>query len=84
MMDGHEVTVVDNFFTGRKKNVEHWIGHPNFELIHSDIVHPLFIEGNVKVLKVSARLAFFSLYEPPHEKTNNPHMRKQRCRSAWQ
>lgn len=24
MMDGHEVTVMDNFFTGRKKNVEHW------------------------------------------------------------
>lgn len=44
MMEGHEVTVVDNFFTGRKKNVEHWIGHQNFELIHSDIVHPLFIE----------------------------------------
>lgn len=44
MMLGHEVTVVDNFFTGRKKNVEHWIGHQNFELIHSDIVHPLFIE----------------------------------------
>ena len=24
MQDGHEVTVIDNFFTGRKKNVEHW------------------------------------------------------------
>lgn len=24
MKDGHEVTVIDNFFTGRKKNVEHW------------------------------------------------------------
>lgn len=44
MLQGHEVTVVDNFFTGRKKNVEHWIGHPNFELIHADIVNPLFIE----------------------------------------
>ena len=45
MMQGHEVTVVDNFFTGRKKNVEHWIGHENFELIHADIVNPLYIEG---------------------------------------
>lgn len=44
MMDGHEVIVVDNFFTGRKRNVEHWIGHENFELIHHDIVNPLFIE----------------------------------------
>ncbi len=45
MFDGHEVTVVDNFFTGRKTNIEHWIGHPNFELINHDIVNPLFIEG---------------------------------------
>lgn len=44
MMEGHEVIVVDNFFTGRKRNVEHWIGHENFELIHHDIVNPLFIE----------------------------------------
>jgi hypothetical protein len=26
MKQGHEVTVVDNFFTGRRRNVEHWIG----------------------------------------------------------
>lgn len=45
MMDGHEVTVVDNFFTGRKRNVEHWLGHENFELINHDVVEPLYIEG---------------------------------------
>lgn len=44
MVQGHEVIVVDNFFTGRKRNVEHWLGHENFELIHHDIVNPLFIE----------------------------------------
>ncbi|XP_071839839.1 UDP-glucuronic acid decarboxylase 1-like isoform X2 [Apostichopus japonicus] len=44
MEDGHEVTVVDNFFTGRKRNVEHWIGHPNFEMINHDVVNPLMIE----------------------------------------
>nr|CAD7195837.1 unnamed protein product [Timema douglasi] len=44
MIAGHEVIVADNFFTGRKRNVEHWIGHENFELIHHDIVNPLFIE----------------------------------------
>ncbi|XP_053671819.1 UDP-glucuronic acid decarboxylase 1 [Anopheles nili] len=44
MMQGHEVIVADNFFTGRKRNVEHWLGHENFELIHHDIVNPLFIE----------------------------------------
>ncbi|KAK2714540.1 hypothetical protein QYM36_008936 [Artemia franciscana] len=44
MEEGHEVIIADNFFTGRKRNVENWIGHPNFELIHHDIVNPLLIE----------------------------------------
>lgn len=44
MLAGHEVIVVDNFFTGRKRNVEHWIGHENFELVHHDIVRPLYLE----------------------------------------
>lgn len=44
MMAGHEVTVVDNYFTGRKRNIEHWLGHPNFEIINHDVVEPLFIE----------------------------------------
>jgi len=45
MLMGHEVTVVDNFFTGRKRNVEHWIGHENFELITHDVITPLHLEG---------------------------------------
>ena len=36
---GHEVIVADNFFTGRKRNVEHWLYHDNFELINHDIVN---------------------------------------------
>jgi NADPH:quinone reductase-like Zn-dependent oxidoreductase len=31
MMEGHEVIVLDNFFTGQKKNIEHWLQHPNFK-----------------------------------------------------
>ena len=44
MLQGHEVVVADNFFTGRKRSVEHWIGHPNFELLNHDMINPLFIE----------------------------------------
>jgi hypothetical protein len=33
MMEGHEVIVVDNFFTGQKKNVAHWFHHPNFRYV---------------------------------------------------
>jgi UDP-glucuronate decarboxylase len=41
MLDGHRVTVCDNFHTGRKANVEHWIGHPNFKLIEQDVANEL-------------------------------------------
>jgi UDP-glucuronate decarboxylase len=44
MMDGHEVFVVDNYFTGRKRNIEQWLGHENFEMLHQDIVNPLYLE----------------------------------------
>ncbi|KAH9520920.1 UDP-glucuronic acid decarboxylase 1, variant 2 [Dermatophagoides farinae] len=44
LSDGHEVIVADNFYTGRRSNIEHWLGHPNFELLHHDIVNPLYVE----------------------------------------
>ncbi|XP_068686684.1 UDP-glucuronic acid decarboxylase 1-like [Montipora foliosa] len=44
LIAGHEVTVADNFFTGRKRNIEHWIGHENFELLNHDVVEPLLLE----------------------------------------
>lgn len=44
MLLGHEVTVLDNFFTGFKTTVSHWVGHPNFELVRHDVVEPFMIE----------------------------------------
>jgi len=44
MLMGHEVIVLDNFFTGRKRNIQHWIGHPHFELVRHDVVDPYMIE----------------------------------------
>ena len=32
MTQGHVVYVLDNLFTGQRKNIEHWIGHPNFQV----------------------------------------------------
>merc|ERR1712203_128894 len=43
-MQGHEVIVVDNFFTGQKKNINHWIHHPNFTLLVHDVVEPILLE----------------------------------------
>lgn len=44
MLLGHEVTVIDNFFTGSKTTVSHWIGHPNFEIVRHDVVESFMIE----------------------------------------
>ena len=65
MMQGHEVTVVDNFFTGRKRNVEHWIGHENFELLNHDVVNPLYIEGkciSLSIVNIQRNVEFLCLY----------------------
>jgi len=40
----NEVICVDNYFTGRKSNVEKWIGNPRFELIRHDVTDKLQIE----------------------------------------
>lgn len=44
MLMGHDVICVDNYFTGKKANISHWIGHPNFELIRHDVVDPIMLE----------------------------------------
>lgn len=36
--DGHDVVCVDNYITGRRKNIEHLIDNPSFTLIEHDIV----------------------------------------------
>ncbi|XP_003746032.1 UDP-glucuronic acid decarboxylase 1 [Galendromus occidentalis] len=63
MQEGHQVTVVDNFFTGSKRNVAHWLGHHNFEMIHHDIVNPLFLE-------VDQIYSLASPASPPHYMLN--------------
>lgn len=41
---GHEVICLDNFFTGRKRNVEHHLGNPRFELMRHDVIDPFKAE----------------------------------------
>ncbi len=41
---GYEVFCLDNFFTGNKKNIQHLLLKPNFELIRHDLAQPLFLE----------------------------------------
>ncbi len=44
LSEGHEVLCLDNFFTGRKKNLQHLMGNPCFELIRHDITQPILLE----------------------------------------
>ena len=44
MEAGEEVICLDNYLTGRKENISHWIGHPNFELIRHDVTEPIKLE----------------------------------------
>jgi UDP-glucuronate decarboxylase len=41
---GHDVICADNFFTGSKRNIEHLLSHPRFELIRHDVTFPLYLE----------------------------------------
>jgi UDP-glucuronate decarboxylase len=41
---GHDVLCVDNFFTGRKRNIEHLLQHKRFELLRHDVTMPLYVE----------------------------------------
>ncbi len=42
--EGHEVLCLDNLFTGRRRNVAHLTGNPNFELFRHDVVDPFKAE----------------------------------------
>jgi UDP-glucuronate decarboxylase len=40
----HEVICLDNFYTGSRKNVQHLLDNPNFELIRHDVSIPIQVE----------------------------------------
>lgn len=43
---GHDVLVVDNFFTGTKQNLAHLMSNPNLEIMRHDVTFPLYVEVN--------------------------------------
>ncbi|MBX3741179.1 MAG: SDR family oxidoreductase [Akkermansiaceae bacterium] len=42
--EGNEVICLDNFFTGRKRNVAHLLKNPDFELVRHDVTNPFHFE----------------------------------------
>jgi UDP-glucuronate decarboxylase len=44
LSEGHDVVCLDNFFTGRRDNIEHLLDNPAFELLRHDVCEPIFLE----------------------------------------
>ena len=42
--EGNDVICLDNFYTGRKENVWHLLGKPNFEIVRHDVCQPYWAE----------------------------------------
>jgi dTDP-glucose 4,6-dehydratase len=43
--DGHEVFAVDNLLTGDRRNVDHLVGNPRFQLVEADVTKGLPVPG---------------------------------------
>jgi UDP-glucuronate decarboxylase len=41
---GDEVLCVDNFYTGTRRNVQHLLSNPQFEVMRHDVCFPLYVE----------------------------------------
>ena len=44
LADGHQVICLDNFFTGRRENIEHLFDNRQFELLRHDVIEPILLE----------------------------------------
>lgn len=42
--EGNDVICLDNYFTGRKRNVSHLLGNPDFEMVRHDVCKPFMFE----------------------------------------
>ncbi|RQW83600.1 MAG: SDR family oxidoreductase [Geobacter sp.] len=42
--EGHDVLCLDNFYTGRKENIDHLLDSHRFELIRHDVIEPVLLE----------------------------------------
>jgi UDP-glucuronate decarboxylase len=43
LAEGHEVLCLDNFFTGRRENIEHLLDLHEFKLLRQDVTEPIYV-----------------------------------------
>jgi len=60
---GDDVLCLDNLFTGRKSNIAHLLGHPQFELIRHDVIDPFKSEVD-QIYNLACPAS------PPHNQSN--------------
>jgi len=69
--DGHEVLAVDNFYTGKRENISHLVGFPNFEILRYDITEKLNLEVDFIVnLACPASPVHYQRYPVQTSRTN--------------
>ena len=61
---GDYVICLDNFFTGRKKNIKNILNHKNFELIEHDVIEPFYYQGLDEIYDLACPAS------PPHYQFN--------------
>jgi UDP-glucuronate decarboxylase len=61
---GDYVICLDNFFTGRKKNIKNILNHKNFELIEHDVIEPFYYQGLDEIYNLACPAS------PPHYQFN--------------
>ena len=67
---GHEVLGIDNYFTGRRANVAHLLGKPNFEMMRHDVTFPLFVEVD-EIYNLAAQSHVQVSFETPEYTANS-------------
>ena len=71
-MESEQVTVMDNMFTGSKRNVQHWIGHPNFNLVQHDVTLPMHVEVDRERTQRPCTQASSSRARAPNARAQRP------------
>lgn len=44
LSEDNDIVCLDNFYTGNKDNIAHFLSNPHFELIRHDIINPVYLE----------------------------------------
>ncbi|MBI2617181.1 SDR family oxidoreductase [Candidatus Gottesmanbacteria bacterium] len=65
---GNEVICIDNFLTGKKENIEEFLGRKNFRLFKYDIIQPLKKEIRQKIHGITRLYHLASPASPPQYK----------------